>query len=75
MVSSRLLGGDFVGGEMTVNQTGVSKKFPSHCSPKAINSHVYYLTMSLKELCVAKFSQIKKLQNARQIKGNIKITA
>ena len=25
MVASRLLGGDFVGGEMTVNQTGVSK--------------------------------------------------
>ena len=47
MVSSRLLGGD----EMTVNQTGVPKKFPLHCSPEAINSHVYYLTMSLKELC------------------------
>ena len=29
-------GGDFFGGEMTVNQTGVSKKFPLHYSPKAI---------------------------------------
>ena len=41
MVASRLLGGDFVGGEMSVNQTGVFKKFPIHCSPEAINSLVY----------------------------------
>ena len=69
MVSSRLLGGDFVGGEMTVNQTGVSKKFPLHCSPKAINSHVYYLTMSLKELCVAKFSQIRNYKMPVKLRG------
>ena len=42
-------GGDFLGGEIAVNQTGVSKKFPLHCSPKAINSLVY--------------SQSKKLDN------------
>ena len=42
-------GGDFFGGKMTVNQTGVSKKFPLHYSPKAINSLVY--------------SQSKKLDN------------
>ena len=41
MVASRLLGGDFVGGEMSVNQTGVFKNFPIHCSPEAINSLVY----------------------------------
>ena len=34
---------------MTVNQAGVSKKFPLHYSPKAINSLVY--------------SQSKKLDN------------
>ena len=60
MVSSRLLGGDFVGGEMTVNQTGVSNKFPLHCSPQAINSHLYSHTKKLHnefkslKLCIIK---------------------
>ena len=40
MVSSRLIGGDFVDC-LTVNRTGVSRKFSLHCSPEAINLHVY----------------------------------
>ena len=41
MVASRLLGGDFVGGEMSVNQTVVFKKFPIHCSPEAIITRLF----------------------------------
>ena len=61
MVSSRLLGSDFVGGEMTVNQTGVSNKFPLHCSPEDINSHLYSHSKKLDNdfkslnLCTIKF--------------------
>ena len=41
IIAELSFGGDFFGGEMTVNQAGVSKKFPLHYSPKAINSLVY----------------------------------